>query len=483
VTAIGATRPVPVLRAPVEPAGWPAWRIREAVVSGELTVPQVIAAHLDRIEEVDRELNAAALILRDDAMAAAYSLQESLDAGAEPGPLCGVPFSVKDVIAAAGSVTACGSAVFAGNVPTTDAVAVRLLREAGAILVAKGNCPEFAFGVTTESLTRGVTLSPWGTQSPGGSSGGDAVLVATGAVALALGTDYGGSLRWPAQCCGVLALRPGLGSVDGTGQLPGPSGRMDGSAEPAGAESVQRHFQVVGPLARETRDLALSFAVLAVTPPADGEAELDGLRVGWLCSESSGPVSREVQDIVRGLAARLSAARLQPAEVPGLFDGLHETYNRLRDTDDLADLRAAVGLRRGLLGSGPARILDAAPASTADPAPLWRRLDELRSNVLAQLAETPVLIFPVAPAATCDLDGVADVDGLRLSGFEVMAQCRAVTALGLPVVSIPVGRDRDGRPVSVQVIARPGHEEDALRVAALLERSCGGRQEPAWLAG
>jgi amidase len=483
------------LHAPVAPVGWDAWRIRHAVAAGELRVEDVVRAHLDRLDEVQPVLNAAVRICRDEALRDALRVQDALDAGEPAGPLCGVPFTVKDTIATAGIETCCGSAAFAGNVPATDAAAVRRLRAAGAILIAKTNCPEFAFGVTTGNPTYGVTRSPWGEHSPGGSSGGEAALVCAAASAFGLGTDYGGSLRWPAQCCGVLALRPGLGTVDGAGQLPERGGRLDGDVDPMdgdvdpadpSAESVQRHFQVVGPLGRSVRDVAMVFDVLC----ADGCRQYDDRgdasgesvgRVGWIEQEDSEPVGRDVLDSMRDLVAALARDGVSVDPCDGLFDGLHATYNALRNTDDLGDLRTAIGDRRALVGPDALRTLDSAPSSRADPAPLWDELSRRRAAVLEQLERTPVLMFPVAPTSACSLDGIGVVDGETREGFALMAQCRAVTGLGVASLSIPIGRDHGGLPISVQLIAAPGHERRLFRVGARIEMLTGRAPSPPWL--
>lgn len=473
---------------PRPPAGLPAWQLRDAVACGELRVVDVVSAHLDRLDEVQPVLNAAVAVRRAAALAEARELQAALDDGAPPGLLCGVPFTVKDVIATADLPSRCGSAAFADNRQGADAAAVARLRAAGAILIAKTACPEFAFGVTTDNPVEGVTRNPWGAHSAGGSSGGEAALIGAGASALGIGTDYGGSLRWPAQSCGVLAVRPGERRVDGTGQLPERGGRMDGRAGDGGdldAElSVQRRFQVVGPLARTVRDLALALGVLAddatlvrlasaPAPPASA--------VGWTVTESSQAVGAGVADAVVAAVARLAEAGIAVVHAPTVLDGLHHAFNALRDTDPLADLRRAVGDRLDLVGPGARRTLDTAPVSLADPGPLWAALDRLRDGVLAQLDRTPVLIVPVAPAAACALDGTATVDGTLLTAFELMAQCRAVSALRLPALSIPVGQ-AGGLPVSVQVVAGPGREDLVLGIGLLLEQLLGGAQEPPWLS-
>jgi amidase len=477
---------------PQPPVLWPAWRLREAIVGGEYTAREVVEAHLRRLDEVEPWLNATAFVRGDAALAEADALQAGLDAGERPGPLCGVPITVKDILATAGTPTCLGSLAFAENTPAVDAAAVARLRAAGAIVIAKTNCPEFAFGVTTESVAQGVTRSPWGAHSPGGSSGGEAALVAAGASALGLGTDYGGSLRWPAQCCGVLALRPGVGAVDGTGQLPERGGRLDGGPGVPGPDSVQRQFQVVGPIARTVRDLALVMATLggrelaAAGPQATdgGSGSLPGgLRIGWVGGEDSQRVGPDARAALSAVVQALESAGLALEEAPGSLDALHVAFNELRDTDPLADLVAAVGERRGLLGAAAARALAGAPVSGADPRPLRIRIVELRDRVLAQLERTPVLIAPLAPVAACGLDGTATVDGATLAGFELMAQCRAVSATGLPALGIPVGHDRRGLPLSVQVIGGPGGEGLVLDVGVVLERLLGGRREPPWTVG
>jgi amidase len=477
-----------VVARPRQPVGWPAWRLRDAVAHGQLRAAEMVEAHLVRLDSVQPALNAAITVRHEAAMREARDLQDALDAGLPAGALCGVPFTAKDVIATAGTTTTCGSSVFADHIPDTDATAVARLRAAGAILIAKTNCPEFAFGITTDSPVLGTTHNPRGPHSPGGSSGGEAALVAAGASALGLGTDYGGSLRWPAQCCGVLALRPGLGRVDGTGQLPAAGGRMDGRAGDARQTvSVQRYFQVVGPIARTVRDLAIALSVIAGVPypgaPGAGPeaAGIGDLTVGWTATDASEHVGVATQWVITTAVTALAARGVAVAHTPDLLDGLHNAFNELRATDGLADLKSAVANAARPLSAQTRAILDAAPASTADPAPLWARVAELRAGVLRQLEHTPVVLVPVAPSPACDLQGNAVVDGKPVHGFELMAQCRAVSALGVPALSIPIGQV-DGLPVSVQILAAPGREDLALTVGRVLEELLGGYQPPTWLA-
>jgi amidase len=480
--------PVPSaqLPPPVAPVGWPAWRLRDAVASGELDPVEAVGAHLERLITVEPVLNAAAYVRHEQALADAAALGRSLVASGRPGLLCGVPVTVKDVIATAGIPTTAGSAAFAANVPRRDAVAVARLRAAGAIVIAKSNCPEFAFGVTCANALHGTTGSPWGSHSPGGSSGGDAALVAAGASALGVGTDYGGSLRWPAASCGVMALRPGLGAVDGGGQLPERGGRMDGGAElPDGPDGPQRRFQVVGPIARSARDLALAYAVLAGLPSPPANPTLAGIVFAAVPDLDGGPIGGDAMSAVTLAIEALRDAGHSVQDASGALDGLHAAYNAMRVTDPLADLRAAVADRADLIGAEVAAILAAAPSAAPSQqiaAERQHALDLLRAGVNERLRRTPVLLLPVAPAAACDFAGRAPVDGRVLAGFELMTHCRAISALGFPAVSVPVGLGAGGLPVSVQVVAAPGQEMLALAAATLLEQLLGGTPTPPWLS-
>src|ERR671937_263349 len=188
------------------------------IASGAVTSSEVIEAHLARIEEVNPELNAVTATLADEAREAAVAVDRSVAAGEQVGALAGVPFTVKENIDLACSATTWGVVAFAEQLAPTDAPTVARLREAGAIPLARTNLPDFAFRWHTESGRAGHTRNPWDTnRTPGGSSGGEAVALATGMTPLGVGNDFGGSLRVPSQMCGTAALRPSRGRVADAG--------------------------------------------------------------------------------------------------------------------------------------------------------------------------------------------------------------------------------------------------------------------------
>src|SRR5215471_9540710 len=185
-----------------------AWELAERVRSREVSRREVVEAHLRRIEDVNPRVNAISVVLADEALAAA----EDADRG--DGPLAGVPVTIKENIDVAGSATTFGIVPLREALAREDAPHIAELRAAGAIPIGRTNMPELGMRWHTASALHGLTRNPWSAgHTAGASSGGDAVAVATGMTPLGMGNDGAGSLRWPAQCCGVAALRPSLGRV------------------------------------------------------------------------------------------------------------------------------------------------------------------------------------------------------------------------------------------------------------------------------
>jgi amidase len=175
---------------------------------------QVVEAHLERIAQVNSPLNAITVLLAERALGAADAADRALASGAEPGPLHGVPMTVKENIDLAGSATTMGVVVLRDSLPQGDAPHIAQLKAAGAIPMARTNTPDFGMRWHTDNALRGATRNPWAPErTPGGSSGGEAAALATGMTPLGMGNDYAGSLRWPSQCCGTAALKPTLGRI------------------------------------------------------------------------------------------------------------------------------------------------------------------------------------------------------------------------------------------------------------------------------
>src|SRR5262245_47882542 len=260
----------------------------------------VVDAVLQRIEALQPTVNAFITVTADEARDAARRAEATLMGGGVVGPLHGVPFSVKDLLFTAGVRATMGSFIFADQVPAEDAVPVRRLREAGAILVGKTTSPEFGHKPLTDSPLFGATRNPWDlSRSAGGSSGGAAAAVATGQGPLALGTDGGGSIRIPAACCGIVGLKPTLGRVPHVHQV-----------------DLFATTSYIGPMARTVAEAAACFDAIVGFDPGDPysrpeplddvrDVPVRGLRIGWLPRVGNRLVDPEVLSACEGAVGHL----------------------------------------------------------------------------------------------------------------------------------------------------------------------------------
>jgi amidase len=399
---------------------------------------------------------------------------------ASEGPLAGLAFSVKDVFDTAGLASTGGSLLFEGRVPPTDAVAVDRLRRAGATLFAKGNCAEFGIGLHTETRLGGRVLHPTDEhRSTGGSSGGDAVAVATGIVDFALAGDYGGSVRWPAQAVGVHGLRTSVGLVPRTGRIPG-SGATLACPTPAPPDmtSLQGRLEVIGLFASTPGLLSRVLTVIAGPDGQDWAGRSGpgpaGPRTGRVAVTTGREIAPVADDVVAALGVATAAARSSGYEIVdahGILQDAVDLYARLRATlDDLVDLRRLSAGHEDRLCPGTQRALAAAPGPGGETLALDQaRAATVVDRVVALLTTVDALLLPVAPVAATGPDGGARVAGRWLDDVELMAHCRAVSLTGLPALSMPVGTGPNG-PVSVQVVGAPGGDWTCCELAGELAR-------------
>jgi amidase len=428
--------------------------LARSIAAGELTARATVQAHLERVAERNPTLNAVTITLDEEALVAADAADALIARGAALPPLLGVPFTVKENIDVAGTVTSLG---LRGGVPVPrDAPHVAHLRAAGAIPIARTNLPDLALRWHTDNARHGATVNPFDASlSPGGSSGGDAVAVASGMAAFAVGSDYGGSLRVPAALAGVYALRPTPGRV----------------AQAFGAPPLMSRQLMAsdGPLARRAEDLRPLLAAMAKPDARDPRftpASVDATR---------GPVALVLaSDGARAAADALAAAGYEvvEAEAPRLEEAaqlwLDLVSYELR-LGGLALLRehgsegtrrsaeALFGLGRPLDGEGYARALGERHLLTA----AWSELFDRHSLLLG-------------PVSTCapwpvghDLGGA---EALRDEwwGFRLTV---ATACLGLPAVSVPVGVDARGLPIGVQLVGPRWSESTLLAAAEAIERN------------
>ena len=422
------------------------------IAAGERSAQAMVQECLDRIAERNGELNAVTITLADEALAAAAEADAVLARGGPAPPLLGIPFTVKENIDVAGTVTSLG---MRGGVPVErDAPHIAHLRAAGAIPIARTNLPDLALRWHTDNARHGATVNPFDASlSPGGSSGGDAVALASGMAAFAVGSDYGGSLRVPAALAGVYALRPTPGRLAQAFGVPPLMSRQLMASD--------------GPLARRAEDLALLFAVMAQPDARDP-------RFTPATSEAAhGPVALVLADdgARRAADALVSAGyEVVEAEAPRVaeaaqlwldlvsFEMRLGALARLRDEGSEGTRRSAealFGLARPLDGDGYARALGERHVLAA----AWSEFLDRHPMILAPVSTSDP--WPVGH----DLGGP---DALRDEwwGFRLTV---ATACLGLPAVAVPVGLNRRGLPAGVQLIGPRWAERTLLAAAEAIE--------------
>jgi amidase len=418
----------------------------------EVSCVEVMRAHLDRITEVNPQLNAIVALRDPDELLAEAAVH---DTGPVWGPLHGLPVAVKDLSEVAGLPWTAGSPVYRDRVGVVDEPHVRRMRAAGAIVIGKTNTPELGFGSQSYNPVYGTTRNPYDpTRTAGGSSGGAAAALAARMLPIADGSDYLGSLRNPAAFCHVLGFRPTAGLVS-------PHGTVAQLGE-------------IGPMGRTVADLAALLAVMADRPEYRGplDADVTGMRVAWV-GDLGGRLATEpgILELGRGAADALAALGCSVDEVvPDQdFDELWETALVWRGwyALELEPLYATVPellkpeIRWEIERALTLTALDVARAVAARErwmevvAALFTRYDA----VLAPSAQ----VFPF----DADVHWPSEIDGRPMDSYHRWMETVAPWSLaGTPVLGMPAGFDARGLPTGVQLIGRPGADLDVLRLGA-----------------
>jgi aspartyl-tRNA(Asn)/glutamyl-tRNA(Gln) amidotransferase subunit A len=438
-----------------------AGELRDRYRARELSPVELIDAAATRIERAQPLLNAFTTLSLERAREEAAEAERRFAQG-EERPLEGVPLGVKDLLDTEGVRTTYGSQIFGSHVPRADADAVRRARDAGAIVVGKTGTHEFAWGITCDNPHHGATRNPWDPERiSGGSSGGSAVALAAGLVALAIGSDTGGSIRIPSSFCGVTGLKPTYGVVSTAGTFP-----------------LAPSLDHVGPMAQRPRDAWELYVAMARPGGAAASpswlTRLDGMRVG-VCPDLGGSVPSE--DVESALAASVAVARdLGASVVDVAFDAAGlveqtfattqraealETHRRLglfpkHATDYGDDVRARLEQAGEI---GPRDYLEAAAAR----ARIGAALDAVFAGVDVLVSG----VSPVAPVRIGETTSVlrgSPVDFRRL----VIPATSPQNLTGLPACTLRAGFDSDGLPIGVQVTAPRGCDARAVVVAERL---------------
>ena len=446
--------------------------------SGEVSPRECLDAAYERIAEVEPAINGMPTICPDRAYAAADALAGEC---AHPGWLGGVPLGIKDLTPVAGVRTTFGTAGFADFVPEASDPLVTRIESRGGIVVGKTNTPEMGAGGNTFNDVFGATKNPWDTTlNAGGSSGGAAAGLATGAVWLSHGSDHGGSLRTPAGYCGVVGLRPSPGRAASAG----PAGFTTEGAQGPMARSVRDCAMFLDCMAGHNPAIPLSFpgpesgsfqeAVIAATPD---------IRIGF--SADFNGMAQVDADVLSHLAKVLMLVEGAGATVeeacPDLAN-LERTYYRLRGMDmAITASRMPENISRHFkqtlaenIAFGRAMLIDDVAEAQLDRTVIFNNLVDFftRHDVLA----CPVVGCMPHPQTE---EWVRQIGGQELSGYmDWLRFAFLATTAGLPAISVPVGPGPRGLPIGIQLIGKPRGEAALLAAAQLFETVTGGPARP-----
>jgi amidase len=447
-----------------------------------LSSAELLESCIRRIEAVDHAVNAMVARDFDRARVAAKAADAAVMSGDALGPLHGLPIGIKDLEPTEGLRTTFGSLLFRDNVPANDARLVGAIRAAGAVVVGKTNTPEFGAGANTRNMVYGATGNPFDpSKSCAGSSGGSAVALATGMVPICQGSDTGGSLRNPASFCGVVGFRPTPGLVPTDRRVHGWSG-----------------LPVVGPMGRTVADTALLLSgmvgddacdPLATTvfgktvraagdfyPPAG--IDLSELRVALTPDFGFAPTERHIASVFaektglfRHMFGRAEEAAPDCSGSDEVFEVLRSVLflaghsEKVRDTPDLVGPNVRANVAEGLRYSA-ADVARALSLQTV----LYHRWQSFFEGYDVIL--TPSIT--ISPRSWRELYP-AEIDGKPTrTYFHWLAMAYAVTVVGHPAISLPVGVDRTGMPFGLQIVGPRGGDALVLRVAAALEALLAG---------
>jgi aspartyl-tRNA(Asn)/glutamyl-tRNA(Gln) amidotransferase subunit A len=466
--------------------------VRNGIASGTLSALAVVEEYYRNIDQLNGQINAYLSLNREAALAEAAAVDGAVARGEKVGTLAGVPVGIKDVLTVQGMTATAGSRILKDYQPPYTSTAVARLQAAGAIVLGKLNCDEFAMGSSNENSAYGPVRNPVALDHvPGGSSGGSAAAVAANMAAATLGTDTGGSIRQPASYCGVVGLLPTYGRVSRYGLI-------------AFASSLDR----IGPLTHTVADAALLLQVMAGHDPLDAtsseepvpdylaelEKTVDGLRIGVPAEYFGEGLDAEVRAAVEEAIEKLKAqgCRVQPVSLPhtqyavpayyllataeasanlARFDGvrygyrspdagtLSDMYRNSRDEGFGAEVKRRILLGTYALSSG---YYDA----------YYRKAQQVRTlltqDFLKAFAEVDAIVTPTAPTPAFTLGEKTD-DPVAM----YLADIYTVTGslAGICGLSVPAGNTRAGLPIGVQILGRHFGEGTILRLGKALEQA------------
>ena len=441
----------------------------------DLSARDVMAVHLAQIERLNSKLNAIVTLVSEQAMEQAKEADETLVRNKEVGPLHGLPVAHKDLFVTEGIRTTFGSLVFKDFVPDHNALIVERFKKSGAITVGKTNTPEFGAGSQTYNEVFGETPNPYDTtKTCGGSSGGAAVALATGMLPIADGSDFGGSLRNPANFCNVVGLRPSPGRVP---SWPNPAAWFT--------------LSVQGPMARTVQDIALILTAIAGPDPRSpiGIAEpaglfarplgrdFKGIRIAWSRDLGGLPVDPAVTAVIEGKRGVFESFGCLIEDTEPDFTGADEIFKILRAWRfELAYAHLLKDHRDKLKDTVIWNIEEGIKLAGPDLGLAERERTELYHRVRQFMETHEFLILPVNQVIPFDLKQryVTEINGEKMDTYiDWMKSCYYISVIGHPAISVPCGFTPEGLPVGIQIVGRHRDDFGVLQLAHAFELATG----------
>ena len=474
--------------------GMTAVELAAAIKEGKTTAVEATKEALAQIEAKEDLYHCYVTIDKEGALAQAEAVQAKIEAGELTGALAGVPVAIKDNLCTAGLLTTCSSKILSNFIPTYSAEAVLNLQKAGAVILGKTNMDEFAMGSTTETSAFGATCNPWNPgHVPGGSSGGSAAAVAAGECFYALGSDTGGSIRQPASFCGVVGMKPTYGTVSRYGLI-------------AYGSSLDQ----IGPLAKDVTDCAAILEAIASHDEKDSTSierkdtdftaalvdDVKGMKIGVPNDYFGEGLDPEVKDAVlqavevleeKGAVVERFDLSLVDYAIPTYYtiaaaeassnlerfdgikygyrtkeySGLHNLYKKSRSEGFGEEVKRRIMLGSFVLSSGyyDAYYLKALKVKAL----IKKAFDEAFANY-------DLILGPVAPTTAPKL-GASLADPIKMYLGDIYTI--AVNLAGLPGISLPCGKDKNGLPIGLQMIGDCFQEKKLLQAAYTYEKARG----------
>ena len=450
--------------------------LAQRIASRQISSAEAVDANLARINAVNPVLNAVVRVLADEARASAALADKRLAAGEVAGPLHGVPFTVKENIDMAGLPTTWGVPALAKAVVPADPPVVERMRAAGGIPIGRTNLPDMALRVHTVSSLHGLTRNPWHPRrTAGGSSGGEAAALASGMSPIGLGNDIGGSLRNPANACGIASIRPSAGRIPDAGYVPAEDRLL----------AVQL-MQVQGPMARRVADVRLGLRVLMGAHPRDPwsiEAPFEGpplarpIRVAVLAEPPGGGIDPKVAVVVRRAAQALADAGFVVEEAcPPRYEDAVNCWTRLI----LGDFGSVLGMLTPMMSAEATTFLNnfnEGVPPIADVA-AWSQLMIERDGIARAwstfMADRPLVLSPTWTQLPFEHGFDSATPAGTAATKELMRPVVPANLLGLPSACVPAGRDEaTGLPIGVLITGRRLREDLCLEAAEAIEARLG----------